>query len=141
VLKRMAETRRRTHQSVSCILTNPPESIFLYLSSNQNQQNRIEYIIYDSHPRPYLGLKCSHFLIFENEKNILQYLKELYPYVDLGDDSEDLASQLLNMCDATFLQLKENANPSQNPDLEEMKQELTKIGVERNMEFDKKRQI
>jgi len=74
---------------------------------------------------------------FKNENDILQYLKQLYPYVDLGNGFDDLAAQLLNMCEATFMQLKPNANPSQAPDLEEMKQELTRIGVQLSEKYKK----
>eukprot|EP01084_Bolivina_argentea_P039445 72902_1 len=110
-----------TTNSVSAVLTKPPETLFMHL----NDENR--FYIYDSHPRT--KLNGSHFLVFNKRKNVELYLKQLWPYHNLGAGFDDLRSQQINMLDVCLFQLKSGVTPSQQPNIQLMSNELLKVGV------------
>ena len=118
---KVLQNESSTTNSVSAVLTKPPETIFIHMIKKGN------IYIYDSHPRPQLN--GSHFLIFNNRKHVERYLQSMWPYQRLGAGFDDLRSQLINMLDVTLLQLKSGAKPSKKPNLEIMGLELSKVGV------------
>ena len=101
------------------IVTKPPETIFMHFN------NRGKLILFDAHWRQ--DLNGSHFLIFDDEFNAEKYLKTWWPFQDLSVGFDDLFAQQINLCEISFFKLKQNANPSQQSDLEKMKIELQNI--------------
>lgn len=86
--------------SVSLVITKPPETILMHYFFNNDEYLNGKFILYDSHPRP--NLTGAHFLIFESNAKALKYLQELYPFVELGPEFQNLIAQQTNLCDARY---------------------------------------
>ena len=90
--------RNRKHD-VSCVITKPPESIFIHKFALNGA-----YVLYDSHPRPEKLLNGSHLLVFNSTEILNTYLGVLFPFVNLGQ-GYGLYGDMMNQCEANFLQI------------------------------------
>ena len=61
VTQKLSQNVHKSKHDVSCVITKPPESIFLHKFASNGH-----YVLYDSHPRPEKGLNGSHFLVFSD---------------------------------------------------------------------------
>ena len=111
---------RKHGTEISCVVTAPPESFFLHMKFDHS------IIMFDIHPRPHLGLKNSHFLIFDNAIICDAYLKtELLKSVKLDvNDISEYQLQAMNAFEANIFCLKKGAAPNGTPNLAQLRKEL-----------------
>ena len=122
---------RKYGKEISCVVTAPPESFFLHMKFDG------VVIMFDSHPRPHLGLKNSHFLIFDNSYSCEKYLQTALlkcVKLDVSDVSE-YQLQAMNAFEANMLCLKKDARPDPTPNLEQLKKELDRVDFRLSVQF------
>lgn len=64
-----------------------------------------QWLLFDSHPRPQLGLTGASVQSFEGESALVAALSQIFPVVDLESDS--VVASMYNMIDCTPLLLKQ----------------------------------
>jgi len=81
----------RTYFSI--LITKPPETILVILPpTNQASSPQIlgpavsSCWLFDSHPRPQLGIEGCYAHKFNNRNDLASHLTTLFPFLDLGDD-------------------------------------------------------
>ena len=116
---------------ISCVVTAPPESFFLHMRLDGS------LVMFDSHPRPHVGLKNGHFLIFGNSKLCEKYLKtELLKSVKLDiNDISQYQLQAMNAFEAYLFCLKRGATPDPTPNMEQLERELNSIDFRLSVQF------
>eukprot|EP01084_Bolivina_argentea_P012737 23855_1 len=92
------------HVCVISKIVMTPQSVCLHkiLHAITKQE---EYILYDPHTRIKRDLHGPHFLRFADLDQLQQYLKTLFPYIDLGGN----INYMINQCEATYIQLSTEA--------------------------------
>lgn len=126
-----------SNHDVSCVITKPPESIFLHKTYHKNKRQQ-QYILYDSHPRHEKGLNGSHMLIFEDLQLLNDYLMVLFPFIDLGS-GYGLYGDMMNQCEATYLQIDHNKIKHMDImkiDHQQMSKDLSQIGFQLQRQYD-----
>lgn len=68
-----------------------------------------QWLLFDSHPRPHLGLVGASVRSFGSEVVLVEALTTIFPALDLGTDS--VSANMYNMVDCTPMRLKEVAEP------------------------------
>lgn len=68
-----------------------------------------QWLLFDSHPRPHLGLVGASVRSFGEEVALVEALTAIFPALDLGIDS--VSANMYNMVDCTPMRLKEVAEP------------------------------
>lgn len=63
-----------------------------------------QWILFDSHPRPHLGLVGASVRLFGREAALLAALTAIFPALDLGTDN--VSANMYNMVDCTPMILK-----------------------------------
>ena len=78
-------------------------------------------------------LNGAHFLFFKRDSNLIEYLKELFPYVDLGYGF-GLQGSMLNMMDAFYIIINDDVLKNEdkllslkNVDINVIQTEMQKI--------------
>lgn len=66
-----------------------------------------QWLLFDSHPRPQLGLTGAYVQIFDRKQALVEALSNIFPAVDVGTDS--IMASMYNMVDGTPLTLKQAA--------------------------------
>jgi len=130
-----------THPMQSVIVTKPPESVLLHLT--WNSPTDYEFVLFDSHTRHEFHLSGAHFLVFNNEKLITNYLKTLF--VPLETDAFATETEIYyNLMDTTVFALKPGDHPDpMTVDRQRLQSELEGImnTKRENEKKDKERQI
>jgi hypothetical protein len=84
------------------ILTKPPETVCCIICPNNST------MLFDSHPRPQMGLEEGASLVLGSSvESLALRLEKTFPYFDLGDGGvgeESLASQIYNLIDTSVFQ-------------------------------------
>eukprot|EP01084_Bolivina_argentea_P216625 367976_1 len=75
---------------VSCVVTKPPETVFIHfyfplLGTNEGELGIIQPLIFDSHTRTERDLHGAHMLRFEDIDSFEKYLTLLWPKVGIGN--------------------------------------------------------
>jgi hypothetical protein len=101
---------------ICILLTKSPETVLLCLPSadyehdtTNNSNNGVEkqqYWLIDSHPRPHLlpGVESSYAKPHNSFDSLLQSLRGIFPFTDLGPEIPSIMSDLYNMFDMYALE-------------------------------------
>eukprot|EP01084_Bolivina_argentea_P219749 372620_1 len=133
VIEKLDKNVCNSKYDVSCVITKPPESIFLHKTYSNNN-----YILYDSHPRREKGLNGSHILIFTDKTLLNDYLLILFPFVNLGG-GYGLYGDMMNQCEATYLQINYNKLKNfnvKNINYQLMSKDLSVIGFKLQKQYE-----
>lgn len=100
-----------------CILiTKSPETVLLCLPSadttsgpNRGAETQ-KYWLVDSHPRPQLlhGVETSYAMPHDTFDSLLQSLRDIFPFTDLGPDIPPMMADMYNMFDLYALEGRDN---------------------------------
>lgn len=90
-------TEQRSLHWIQVVCFLPPESIPATASARQ-------WLLFDSHPRPQLGLAGASVRSFAGEDTLVEALNDIFPAIDLGTDN--VMASMYNMFDAVPLSMK-----------------------------------
>lgn len=102
---------------ICILLTKSPETVLLCLpysdyehdttnNSNNGVVENQQYWLIDSHPRPHLlsGVETSYAKPHNSFDSLLQSLRDMFPFTDLGPDIPSMMSDMYNMFDLYTLE-------------------------------------
>ncbi len=105
------DSSSNSHSSpMICILiTKSPETVLLCLPPTDFPSNGAEtqkYWLIDSHPRPQLlhGAESSYAMPHDSFESLLQSLRDVFPFTDLGPDVPPMMADMYNMFDLYALE-------------------------------------
>eukprot|EP00936_MAST-01D_sp_MAST-1D-sp1_P001574 g1574.t1 len=108
---REAQTYSKSGGLVAVVLTKPPESLLAVVPPESRaargaRESQRRFAVFDSHPRPALGLENAHLLFFDSIEAQARWLQQrhVFPYTDIGAGMGMLA-ETYNLFDATFLRV------------------------------------
>jgi hypothetical protein len=77
LIKRVRESSHDVTKHIAVVVTKPPETVLLILSPLKESPN---FRVFDSHPRPQLGLTGAYLLSSSDSAEITSHLRALFPY-------------------------------------------------------------
>ena len=108
---REAQAYSKSGGLVAVVLTKPPESLLAVVPPESRaargaRESQRRFAVFDSHPRPALGLENAHLLFFDSIEAQARWLQQrhVFPYTDIGAGMGMLA-ETYNLFDATFLRV------------------------------------
>ncbi|CAM9413225.1 unnamed protein product [Hapterophycus canaliculatus] len=113
VISEIRSTRQARHRPVAVVITKPPETVVCTLPpeilAQGDASTGIEcpprlWLLFDSHPRPQLGLTGASARSFRSEEALVEALNDIFPAVDLGTNS--VMASMYNMFDCVPLILR-----------------------------------
>ncbi|CAN0200694.1 unnamed protein product [Ectocarpus sp. 6 AP-2014] len=113
VLGEIRGERRDQSRPVAVVITKPPETVVCFLPAESQAEGGAattgapstrQWLLFDSHPRPQLGLFGASVRCFAAEEALVEALNDIFPAVDLGTDS--VMSSMYNMFDCAPFSLK-----------------------------------
>lgn len=102
------EVRLQT-KYIGIIITKPPETVLVILPPNRSQcQLPNQYFLFDSHPRPQLGITGAYLQQFDNPEALQYQLLQLFPpFPDsFPRRDESFMVSMFNSFEGTIVQLK-----------------------------------
>ncbi len=90
--------RNEQHDWIAVILTKTPETICICMSKNQEMQ-KYNFILIDSHPRPQLGIHGCYALLHSSLNDLIVSLKKILPITSI-DGMSSLMLEMYNSFDA-----------------------------------------
>lgn len=118
VLEGIRRERQGNTRPTAVIITKPPETVVAFLPADIHEHSSgvtttsdssQQWLLFDSHPRPHLGLVGASVRSFGSEVALVEALTTIFPALDLGTDS--VSANMYNMIDCTPMRLKEVAEP------------------------------
>jgi hypothetical protein len=78
LIKRVRESSHDLNKHIAVVITKPPETVLLILSPLALKESP-KFGVFDSHPRPQLGLTGSYLLSSSDSAEITSHLRALFP--------------------------------------------------------------
>ncbi|CAM9159964.1 unnamed protein product [Ascophyllum nodosum] len=113
ILGSIAGDQRDKSRPVAVAITKPPETIVVFLPADPDvsgvassgSSGPRQWLLFDSHPRPQVGLTGAHVQSFGRQAALVEGLNDIFPPFDVGTDS--VMASMYNMVDCTPLTLRQ----------------------------------